>query len=164
MNPELPLRRPEPGAPRRQRGATLIVSLLLLIAITVLSTTAVSISVMELRMSSNVEANANTFQTGAAAVDFVLSDYENLPLVGPLNVPASVALSGTPFAAEPGDSVSASAVRVADCGHPPRMASATSMANYSSFSYEVNADVRKHASGMGEAGMVQGYMLLGPKC
>jgi type IV pilus assembly protein PilX len=77
-NPTSP-RRLETGASSRQRGATLVVSLLLLIAITVLSTTAVSMSVMELRMSGNVEANANTFQTGAAAVDFVLSDISNLP-------------------------------------------------------------------------------------
>jgi hypothetical protein len=163
-DPELPFRHLEPRAARRQRGATLVVSLLLLICVTVLSTTAVSMSVMELRMSSNVEANVNNFQTGAAAVDYVLSDASNLPVIGPLNVPTPVPLAGTPFATEPGDSVTASAVRVADCAPPPRMAAATSMKNYSAFNFEVSANVKKHTSGMGEAGMVQGYIVLGPKC
>ena len=115
-------------------------------------------------MSGNVEANANTFQTAVAAVDFVLSDVSNLPAVGPLNVPAAVTLSGSPFTVETGDAISASATRLADCGLPPRMTNATSMTAYSSFSYEVAADVSKNTAGMGQAGMVQGYMLLGPKC
>lgn len=151
-------------AARRQRGAVLIIAMLLLVAITVLSTTAVSMSIMEMRMSGNVEANANTFQTAVAAVDFVLSDVSNLPAVGPLNVPAAVTLSGSPFTVETGDAISASATRLADCGLPPRMTNATSMTAYSSFSYEVAADVSKNTAGMGQAGMVQGYMLLGPKC
>jgi len=151
-------------APRRQRGAVLIISMLLLVAITVLSTTAVSMSIMELRMSGNVESNANTFQTAIAAVDFVLSDISNLPAVGPLNVPSAVTLSGSPFTVEAGDAIDASATRLADCGPPPRMTNATSMTAYSSFLYEVDADVAKNVSGMGQAGMVQGYLLLGPKC
>jgi len=163
MNTSVKSRRTTPP-PRRQRGAVLIISMLLLVAITVLSTTAVSMSIMELRMSGNVESNVNTFQTAVAAVDFVLSDISNLPAVGPLNVPATVALSGTPFTVASGDAITASATRLADCGLPPRMTNATSMTAYSSFRYEVDADVMKNTSGMGQAGMVQGYMLLGPKC
>lgn len=150
--------------PQTQRGAVLVISMLLLVAITVLATTAVSMSVMELRMSGNVESRANTFQTAAAAVDFVLSDPAYLPAVGPVHVPSPVALAGTPFTVSTGDDISASAVRIKDCGQPPRMTNATSMNAYSSFSYEARADVMKNASGMGRAGMVQGYLLLGPKC
>ena len=148
----------------RQTGAVLIVSLLLLMAVTVLSTTAVSMSVMELRMSNNTESNVNTFQTALAAVDLVLSDLGNLPASGPLNVPAAVDLIGTPFSVVAGDTVSASASRIEDCGLPPRMANATSMTAYSSFRYQVTADVNKSDSGMGRAGMVQGFLLFGPKC
>lgn len=148
----------------RQRGAVLIVSMLLLMAITALSTTAVSMSVMEMRMSNNTESNANTFQTAMAAVDFVLSDINNLPAAGPLNVPSVVTLSGTPFTLTTGDAISASAARIEDCGLPPRMRNATSMTAYSSFRYQVTANVAKNTSGMGQAGMVQGYLLFGPKC
>lgn len=150
--------------PQTQRGAVLVIAMLLLVAITVLATTAVSMSVMELRMSGNVESHANTFQTAAAAVDYVLADPAHLPAVGPINVPSPVVLAGTPFAISTGDDISATAVRIADCGQPPRMSNATSMNAYSSFSYEARADVEKNASGMGRAGMVQGYLLLGPKC
>jgi len=150
--------------PQAQRGAVLVISMLLLVAITVLATTAVTMSVMELRMSGNVESRANTFQTAAAAVDFVLSDPAHLPAAGPVHVPSPVALAGTPFTVSSGDAISASAARIADCGQPPRMSNATSMNAYSSFSYEIRADVEKNASGMGRAGMVQGYLLLGPKC
>lgn len=147
-----------------QRGAVLVIAMLLLVAITVLSTTAVSMSIMEMRMSNNTEADANTFQTTMAAVDFVLSDIANLPAVGPLNVPSDVALSGTPFTVVAGDDISADAMRIEDCGLPPRMSNATSMTAYSSFRYEVAAEVTKNVSGMGSAGMTQGYLLLGPKC
>lgn len=148
----------------RQTGAVLVVSLLLLMAITVLSTTAVSMSVMELRMSNNIESNANTFQTAMAAVDYVLSDINNLPATGPLNVPSAVTLVGTPFSVISGEAIDASAARIEDCGLPPRMSNATSMTAYSSFRYEAMANVSKNASGMGQAGMVQGYLLFGPKC
>ena len=115
-------------------------------------------------MSSNTEADANTFQSAMAAVDFVLSDVGNLPAVGPLNVPAPVTLSGDPFVVVSGDSVVADATRIEDCGLPPRMRNATSMTAYSSFRYEVASVVNKNESGMGNAGMTQGYLLLGPKC
>lgn len=151
---------PRPG----QRGAVLVIAMLLLVAITVLSTTAVSMSVMEMRMSNNMESNANTFQTTMAAVDYVLSDISHLPAVGPLNVPTTVALAGTPFTFVAGDDVSADAMRIEDCGLPPRMSNATSMTAYSSFRYEVAAEVSKDVSGMGRSAMTQGYLLLGPKC
>ena len=150
--------------PRLQRGAVLVISMLLLVSITVLATTAVTMSMMELRMSGNTELRSNTFQTTAAAVDFVLSDLAILPAVGPLNVPSQVVLEGTPFTMSAGDAITATAARTADCGIPPRMTNATSMNAYSSFHYEVRADVNKNDSGMGQAGMVQGYLLLGPKC
>jgi len=149
---------------RRQRGAVLVVAMLLLVAITVLSTAAVSMSVMEMRMANNTESNVNTFQTAMASVDFVLSDINNLPALGPLGVPSPVTVSGTPFELAPGDTITASATRIEDCAPPPRMTNATSMTAYSSFRYEAEAEVMKNNGGMGEAGIVQGYLLLGPKC
>ena len=149
---------------RAQHGAALVIALVLLIAITLVTTAAVTTSTMELRMAGNLESSTNTFQTAMAAVDFVLSDPTNLPAVGPLDVASPVTLTGTPFTVTGSDSVAANATRLEDCAPPPRMSSATSMTAYSAFAYEVDASVDKNNSGMGRSGIVQGYILLGPKC
>jgi len=81
---------------RGQRGGTLLVVLLLLMGITLISVSSVNTSVMELRMARNVESSASNFQTALAAIDFVIADPANLPLVGPLNEPVPVTLSGSP--------------------------------------------------------------------
>ena len=148
----------------RQRGVTLLVVLLLLMGITLISVSSVGTSVMELRMARNVEASATTFQTALAAIDFVISDPANLPMVGPLNEPVSVTLSGSPFTVSGGDSIDTSAARISECGAPPRMRNATSLMAYSAFQYDVIATLDKNATGMGQSGIVQGYLQIGPKC
>jgi len=35
---------------------------------------------------------------------------------------------------------------------------------YSAFDYEITADLDKNVSGMGQTGVVQGYLQMGPKC
>jgi hypothetical protein len=152
------------SAGRKQKGAVLLVALLLLVAITVLTTTAVTTGIMELRMASNMEAASNTFQTAVAAVDFVISDPDNLPTVGPLNIPTAVTLTATPFSTTGNDSVTASATRTDDCALPPRMTNATSILAYSAFNYEIASEILKNDTGMGQSSMLQGYILLGPKC
>ena len=121
-------------------------------------------STMELRMASNAEGNTQAFHTSMAAVDYVLADATRLPSTGPINVPTDVALAGSTFTVNGSDTVLAQATRIEDCGAPPRMTNATSMKAYSSFRYEVSADVDKSASGVGRGGMIQGYLQLGPKC
>lgn len=148
----------------RQDGAVLLVTLLLLVGIVALSTAAVSTGIMEMRMANNAEANSNTFQTALGAIDFSLADPANLPATGPLDVPSDVSLSGTAFAGGGADSLSAQLTRVGDCAAPPRMTNATSMTAYSAFRYEASTEIDKNSSGMGQSGMVQGYLLLGPKC
>ena len=139
----------------REGGATLLVVLLLLMGITLISVSSVNTSVMELRMARNVESSASTFQTALAAIDFVIADPANLPMVGPLHEPVPVALSGSVFT---------SAVRVAECSAPPRMRNATSLMAYSAFQYDVTVSLDKNATGMGKSGIVQGYLQIGPKC
>ena len=149
---------------RGQRGVTLLVVMLMLIGISLISIASVNTSVMELRMARNAESTTNNFQTALATIDFVISNPANLPTVGPLNQPIAVALAGAPFVTSAGDSVSASATRIEDCGSPPRMRAASSMMAYSAFQYEITASLNKNASGMGQSGIVQGYLQLGPKC
>jgi len=147
-----------------QRGVALLVSLILLIGITLISISAVSTSVMELRMAGNSELSASSFQQSLAAIDFVIADSGNLPATGLLNVLVDVPLSGDPFSVVTGDSVTASAARTADCAAPPRMRSASSMKAFSAFNFEITARAEHDASGAGRSGVLQGYVLLGPKC
>jgi hypothetical protein len=148
----------------RQRGTVLIVAMVILSGATILSLAALNTSIMELRMAGNVEAQASTFQTGAAAIDFVIADTSNLPTSGPLNTPTTVSLTDSLFAVQSGDSIVATATRYEDCAPPPRARSGSSITAFSAFAYDVSADVNKNASGLGSASMAQGYVLLGPKC
>ncbi len=150
--------------PRAQRGAVLFVALMLLIGITMIGLTAVSSGLMELRMARNAEDNSNNFQMALAAVDFVIDDPSNLPTVGPLHVPVDVALDDPIFTLPGGDTIAADARRIEDCAAPPRVGNATSMRAYSSFKYEIRATLDRAETGMGQTGLTQGYLLLGPKC
>lgn len=148
----------------RQNGVVLVVVLMMLIGITLVSMAAVNTSVMELRMARNAEDGVNNFQTALSAVDFVISDPGNLPTVGPLMQPTPVTLSGSVFGVETGDTMTASAVRVGECGLPPRMRAANSLMAFSAFDYEITADLDKNGTGRGQTGVVQGFLQMGPKC
>jgi hypothetical protein len=148
----------------RQRGVVLVVVLMMLIGITLISMAAVNTSVMELRMARNAEDTVNNFQTALSAVDFVISDTANLPTVGPLMQPAPVTLSGSVFGVASGDTLTASAVRIGECGLPPRMRAANSLMAFSAFDYEITANLDKNSTGRGQTGVVQGYLQMGPKC
>ena len=150
--------------PPRQNGVVLVVVLMMLIGITLISMAAVNTSVMELRMARNAEDTVNNFQTALSAVDFVISDTANLPTVGPLMQPAPVTLTGSVFGVASGDALTASAVRIGECGLPPRMRAANSLMAYSAFDYEITANLDKNATGRGQTGVVQGYLQIGPKC
>lgn len=153
-----------PPSRSRQRGVVLVVVLMMLIGITLISMATLNTSVMELRMARNTEFGVNNFQTALSAIDFVITDPTNLPTVGPLMTPNQVTLTGSLFSATTGDTVTASAIRVAECGLPPRMRAANSLMAYSAFNYEITADIDKNLSGMGQTGVVQGYLQIGPKC
>jgi hypothetical protein len=119
---------------------------------------------MELRMARNAESGVNNFQTALSAVDFVISNPANLPTVGPLMVPTAMPLAGSVFTVSGGDTLTASATRVSECGLPPRMRAANSLMAFSAFSYEITANLDKNNSGMGQTGVVQGFLRLAPKC
>ncbi|MGR8919700.1 MAG: pilus assembly PilX family protein [Gammaproteobacteria bacterium] len=152
--------------PNTQTGVALVISLVMLASLTLIAVAGVDSSSMGLRLARIVEEQANAFQTAQAAVDQVISDTDNLPMTGPLDTAASVTLTGTPFAADAGagETISADASRTADCALPPRVGMGTSMLAYSAFSFRVNADVDRVATGRGQSAISQGYLILGPKC
>lgn len=157
-------RQPTLSKKSHQKGVTLVVVLMILIGVTLISMAALNTSVMELRMARNSESGVNNFQTALSAVDFVISDPANLPTVGPLMTPMPVTLTGSMFSVTTGDTMTASAIRVGECGLPPRMRAANSLMAFSAFDYEITANLDKNVSGMGQTGVVQGYLQMGPKC
>lgn len=161
--------RPKPtrsthAPPAAQRGIALLIALVILIGVTLLSVTAMTESIMELRMAGNAESSTSTVQRTMAAIDYVIANPANLPATGPLGENHNVTLSGSPFQVTAGDSVTATATRLQDCGAPPRMRDASSLNSYSSFRYEISATSNLNASGMGKSSVTQGYIVLGPKC
>lgn len=150
----------------KQAGTVLIIALIMLASLTMLSMSSVDSAVMGLRISRNVEEQSNAFQTAQAAVDLVISDTDNLPMTGPLFQTTPVTLAGTPFVADPLESITADAERTTDCGMPPRVSGpgGTSMLAYSAFSFRVGADIDRTPTGRGNSSLRQGYMILGPKC
>ena len=115
-------------------------------------------------MARNFEADADTFQTALAVIDYTIADPSNLPTVGPLNQPSNVSLNSSLFTVGADESITATATRVMDCAPPPRARTASSLVAYSAFRYEINTDVDRVAGGLGRSSMAQGYILLGPKC
>ena len=153
---------------QKQTGTVLVIALIMLASLTMISMSSVDSAVMGLRISRNVEAQSNAFQTSQSAVDQVMSDTNNLPMTGPLFQTASVTLTGNPFVADTvaGETITADAERTTDCGMPPRVAGpgGTSMLAYSAFSFRIGSDVDRTSTGRGYSSLRQGYMVLGPKC
>lgn len=153
-----------------QRGAGMIVAVILLSGLLLIALAGLRTASTELQMARNYEEEKNAFQTAQAAIDFVSSDKINLPTVGALNVANSVTLpvgtqsSPTPFAHLSGDVLTAEVARTIDCGLPLRLTGGSSLRTFSTFAYKISSDINKQASGRGRASLRQGFTLLGPKC
>ena len=59
--------------PKRQRGAALIVGLVLLMVLTVLGVSGMSTATLELTMASNAQFNQDAFQSAETGIDLVLA-------------------------------------------------------------------------------------------
>lgn len=154
---------------RSQQGATLVFALLFLAALGLIGVASVRSSVTELRMASNTEDEMNALETAQSAIDFMASNPALLPASGPLDTPVNVPLP-TPLSVPPVTAFvtlppeTAQARRIADCVPPPRLASGTSAALFSAFTYRLSADVNKTANGKGQSSLRKGHIVLGPKC
>lgn len=65
------------GGSSQQRGAVLIVSLVLLVGVTLVSLSSLDIGLLELVMSGNEEARMTAFQNAQAGVDSIIGDESN---------------------------------------------------------------------------------------
>jgi len=154
-----------------QRGTVLMVTLIILAALTLLATGAVENAVVELKIARNAEETDNAFQTAQSVVDFVLSDLSLLPAAETDNTGTPIDITTSllyPDAADrlgvtAPDTLSVQATRI-DCQQPERKASGSSLVTYSQTSFRIGVDLDRSASGRGRAGLRQGYAMLGPKC
>jgi hypothetical protein len=70
------------GTASSQRGAVLIMSLVLLVGITLVSVSSIDMGLLELVMSGNEEERMKAFQSAQAGVDAITSDELNFPVAG----------------------------------------------------------------------------------
>jgi len=148
-----------------ERGAALLVALLILVAVSVLAASGLSTAVLGVQIAQGTQTSQEGFQLALGLIDYVLSDVDNLPMTGPLDTPVDVALGGNDtFAAAEGETIAAAATRVQDCIPPPRTRFAHSADQYSGFVHDVVVAVDRNATRRGRVGMTQGHVIIGPKC
>ena len=82
---------------RQQRGAALVVGLLMLVALTLIGVTTMGMSSMELRMASNAQNKSNAFQAAEAGLEIGLglTDAENITAAQPIVPPTLVNATAT---------------------------------------------------------------------
>jgi len=82
---------------RQQRGAALIVGLMMLVALTLIGVTTMGMSSMELRMASNAQNKSNAFQAAEAGLEVGLgsTDAENITSAQALTSPTLVNATAT---------------------------------------------------------------------
>lgn len=138
----------------------------LLVALALIGIASVQTSITQMRIASNSEENGNAFQVAQSALTYIISNPSNLPTTGPLNTATTVSLpaSISSFSVATGETLSGTAMRVADCAPPPRVRAGSSLNTFSAFKYRVESDVDKTATGRGKSSQRLGYLLLGPKC
>jgi len=59
---------------KQQRGAALVVGLLMLVALTLIGVTTMGMNTMELRMANNAQNKSNAFQAAEAGIEIGLND------------------------------------------------------------------------------------------
>jgi len=149
---------------QRQRGTVIILVMLILAGATILAVGAMDSAIFELRLAAAQESSTQNSQLNHAAIDYAISDTSVLPSSGALGVYSAITLTDPVFAVDAGDTLDLSAARLEDCGPPPRSDVANSLSAFSSFKYEIKSTLTQDASGRGRSEMLQGYLLLGPKC
>ena len=91
MKPVLPAR---PAPPRRQRGAVLIVSLILLVVLTLLGVTSMNTTSLEEKMAANSQTTTRAFQTAETGLSIAFNDNAAYDLSGAYD-PSSSTVSNT---------------------------------------------------------------------
>jgi len=160
----------EPTLKSHQRGASLFVALVMLLALTVVSLASLTTSLMELRMANNAEAGMGAFQFAQAGIDAALTDEtSNFVVAGAVGdtkcTPGYKPTCNSDMAGfpAPADKTSVRITRVTDKGCPPRTRnSASSCAKQSAATFVAESGYDGTLINQGKADLVLGYVKLLP--
>jgi len=161
-----------PNTLSTQRGASLFVSLILMVALTLVSLGSLSTSLMELRMANNTESGMSAFQQAQAGIDATLAAPGDYYIVNgnvgdtrcynSTGCAASIAAMPEPIASS-GSAQSLRITRVTAESCPPRTRdAATSCVKLRATSFVGESAYNKAFAGQGQAEVAQGYIRLMP--
>ena len=174
--------------PGRQRGAALILSLVLLVVVTLIAVSSIRSTNQELRMSLNEETRADAFQYAQGLVDWIVVTAGTTPVVGQIG--DRLCISG--FTPDPGfvcnrnfaigepdlaledarvDAIadcatceySAEIVRVGSEDSPPPRGIGTSVDKFGAAPFQVRSRYDLTEVGLGRAEVTEGALVLVPK-
>jgi hypothetical protein len=158
----------------RQDGAILIISLVILIAITLLTVSSMRASNIGLRMAQNEESRFAAEQGAQALADAIVSDPKTTPVIGgsgfTICTPGlsgcnrydlPVANSAIAYDISTGE-LSARVQRMGPALKPPPRVVESSIDKFSSASFEVTATYDRAAELLGRQQVVEGVLVLVP--
>lgn len=160
-----------------QSGATLIVSLLLLVIITILSLSAMNSSVMEQKMAANEQYQREAFELSQSVVEATINSTTNFKVIGtagyrvcydnPDVLPACDAVYNVDSSfdnnADITGKITGEIIRLAPETIPAPRGIDTSLDKYDVALFQVNGSYDNSSSGFGQSSVAQGFMVLVPK-
>ena len=159
---------------RKQQGAILVISLVFLVAITLLTIASVRSSNIGLRMAQNEESRITAEQGAQAIADAIVSDARTTPVVGEpgytVCTPAeanctsnSLTITNPVLAAAIAEGyVSARVQRMAPALKPPPRITQSSIDKFMGASFEVTATYDRADESLGRQTVTEGVLVLVP--
>jgi hypothetical protein len=159
-----------PSSRSAQKGATLFLTLIMLVVITIISLATLGTSLMELRMSNNAESSMSAQQAALSAVDNVIHNQDvNFVIVGDVghkNCTSGVSGCADYSVTLPAPFNSYTKVKIereSETMCPPRMQHyPTSCTNSKAASFNVYSEFDHSALGQGRSEANQGYIKVFP--
>ena len=147
---------------QRQRGATLVISLVLLLILTILGTSMMSTATMEMRMAANSQFLENAFQLAETGIETTIQGFNstgNFPAPGLPNCPPGATMPlGAPVPVVELQGTHRSGTGF--CGQSPDFSGGSSLGKIDQFHYRIDS---QGASRSGSASLNrQGFFIRGP--
>lgn len=158
----------------RQRGAVLVSALILLTIITLLSLSAMRVSITELRMAGNQEISVSSFQASQALSDAIIAAANSTPVIGD---PGYTICTGTGVACNVENwrlpdgmftdqlttgVMNAVIVRLSPALRPPPRGIGSSADKFSAAAFSVTSTYDQADLGLGRDTVVEGILVLVP--
>jgi Tfp pilus assembly protein PilX len=163
------------GSQVRQSGAILVIALVFLVAITLLTTSAMSSSKIGLFLAQNEESRISADQAAQALADAIVANPASTPVTGETgfrsctaggyncdrtDLPVSNQVLSAAIAA---DQMSASVERTGTLFRPPPRSVESSIDKFTSASFTVTTTFDRVDDGLGYQQVTEGVMVLVPK-